>query len=131
MESLEKKLAEQAALASERKAPRTDPAPRARRYTIVSVDDHVLEPPDLFEGRLPRRFATDTPKVARGDDGADYWLFDHERVPLTGGDAFQTWERGEGYAGPVSYDDVRPGSWDVRERVRDMDINGVAASLNF
>ena len=30
-----------------------DPERRARRYTIVSVDDHLCEPPDLFEGRLP------------------------------------------------------------------------------
>ena len=34
-----------------------DPAPREVRATIVSVDDHLVEPPGLFEGRLPTRFA--------------------------------------------------------------------------
>ena len=30
-----------------------DPEPRDMRYTIISVDDHVVEPPDMFEGDLP------------------------------------------------------------------------------
>ena len=34
-----------------------DPAPRTVRYTVISVDDHLVEPPDMFEGRLPARFA--------------------------------------------------------------------------
>ena len=28
---------------------------------LVSVDDHVVEPPDMFEGRLPARFAAQAP----------------------------------------------------------------------
>ena len=31
-----------------------DPEPRAIRTTIISVDDHLVERPHLFEGRLPR-----------------------------------------------------------------------------
>jgi hypothetical protein len=31
-----------------------DPAPRAAKYTVISVDDHVVEPPHTFEGRLPQ-----------------------------------------------------------------------------
>ena len=30
-----------------------EPEPRPVRFTIISVDDHVVEPPHLFEGRLP------------------------------------------------------------------------------
>ena len=40
-----------------------EPEPRARTYTIVSVDDHIVEPPDMFAGRLPARFAADAPHV--------------------------------------------------------------------
>ena len=32
-------------------APRSEPA--TRHYTIISVDDHLIEPADLFEGRMP------------------------------------------------------------------------------
>ncbi|MBW2269840.1 MAG: amidohydrolase, partial [Deltaproteobacteria bacterium] len=32
-----------------------DPEPREVKYTLLSVDDHLLEPPHAFEGRLPGR----------------------------------------------------------------------------
>ena len=31
-----------------------EPEPREVRYTIISVDDHLSEPPHMFEGRLPK-----------------------------------------------------------------------------
>ncbi len=40
-----------------------DPDPRPVRYTVISVDDHLVEPPDMFEGRLTRRFAERAPKI--------------------------------------------------------------------
>jgi hypothetical protein len=38
-----------------------DPEPREATYTIVSVDDHVVEPPHTFEGRLPQHLADRAP----------------------------------------------------------------------
>ena len=32
---------------------------------------------------------------------------------------------------PASFDQVRPGCFDVHERIRDMNVNGVLASINF
>ena len=32
-----------------------DPAPEDVRYTVISVDDHLVEPPDMFDARLPAR----------------------------------------------------------------------------
>ena len=32
-----------------------DPAPRPIRYTIISADDHLMEPAHTFEGRLPKK----------------------------------------------------------------------------
>jgi predicted TIM-barrel fold metal-dependent hydrolase len=97
---------------------------------VVSVDDHFIEPPDLFEGRLPARYADVAPRVIRRD-GADWWVFDDEQVPLLGADAIQSWEPGEGFYGPVTFEELRPAVWNPTDRIRDMDINGVAASLNF
>ena len=42
-----------------------DPEPQRIRYTLISVDDHLVEPPWLFEGRLPARFADQAPRVVR------------------------------------------------------------------
>jgi len=30
-----------------------EPDPREVKYTVISVDDHLVEPPHMFEGRLP------------------------------------------------------------------------------
>jgi hypothetical protein len=102
-----------------------------QRYTIVSVDDHLIEPPDVFDGRLPSKLADRAPRVERDANGFDWWIFEDERVPLLGADAIKGWERGKGYLGPVSFDDMHPAVYDIHERVKHMDVNGVAASLNF
>lgn len=41
---------------------------------LVSVDDHLVEPPDLFEGRLPAAMAEQAPRVVHQDDGTDVWV---------------------------------------------------------
>lgn len=110
---------------------RADPAPRDRTYTIVSVDDHLLEPPDMFEGRLPAALAARGPHVERDAAGIDWWVFEDDRVPLLGADALVTWEPEDKYLGPVNFDQIRPATFRIDARIADMDVNGVAASLNF
>ena len=34
-----------------------EPEPRERVYRVISVDDHVVEPPDAFTGRFPKKYA--------------------------------------------------------------------------
>jgi hypothetical protein len=43
---------------------------------FVSVDDHVVEPPDLFEGRVPVTYADRAPCVVRNERDDDVWAFD-------------------------------------------------------
>src|SRR6185437_8832630 len=50
-----------------------DPEPRQQRYTIISVDDHLVEPPDLFEGRLPARLQPDAPRIVVTPEGHEVW----------------------------------------------------------
>lgn len=102
-----------------------------RRYRIVSADDHVTEPPDMFVGRVPARFAEVAPRVERDGQGFDWWVFDHERVPLLGSDSWQGFEPGHAYLGQCNFDDLHPAVYDIHERVKHMDVIGVEASLNF
>jgi predicted TIM-barrel fold metal-dependent hydrolase len=113
-----------------RRCPLPRPEPRPRRFSIVSVDDHLVEPRDVFEGRLPRRYAAQTPHVVVLD-GVDAWVFDGEPEPFSAGNAPASWSLDELSGGPTSYDEMLPGAWDVHERIRDMDVNGIYASLNF
>jgi predicted TIM-barrel fold metal-dependent hydrolase len=98
---------------------------------LCSVDDHIVEPPDMFKGRLPARFQDDAPRVVRMRDGSDAWRFSGRFIPQVGSGAVAGRPREEHGADPTSYDEMRTGCYDVHARVHDMNVNGQLASLNF
>ena len=112
-----------------------DPDPREVHYTLLSVDDHLMEPPHTFEGRLAAQAASNTrPKVVETEEGYQVWS-DPEGKPY-----FQVGFMCRGRAArredhriePARFDEVRPGCWDlIDERIKDMDIGGIHASVNF
>jgi predicted TIM-barrel fold metal-dependent hydrolase len=108
-----------------------EPERRPRRHTIVSVDDHIVEPPDMFEGRMPQRFADRAPRVVELDDGTELWEFEGKRYPNIGFNAVVGRPIIEASFEPTRFDEMRRGSWDVHARIADMDVDGVYASLNF
>jgi predicted TIM-barrel fold metal-dependent hydrolase len=108
-----------------------DPEPRERLYTVVSVDDHLVEPPHMFEGRVPRRFADRAPKVVELDDGSQRWEFDGRQIPNIGLNAAIGRPPAELSSEPARFEHMRKGAWDIDARIIDMDIAGVYASLNF
>jgi predicted TIM-barrel fold metal-dependent hydrolase len=108
-----------------------DPAPRHRYVPVVSVDDHLIEPADLFTDRLPARLAAAAPRVVTDDDGSEAWEFDGQRHPQVGLNAVAGRPRDEWSLEPTRFDEMRRGCWDPAARADDMDIDGVAASLCF
>lgn len=110
---------------------RPEPEARELRYRIVSVDDHVVEPPDAFAGRLPARFGDRAPRVQRDDNGVDWWVIDGDRFPLLGADALVSCAAPTKHLGPLNFDQIRRATWDIDERVRDMDLCGIRSSLTF
>jgi len=108
-----------------------EPEPAEIWATIISVDDHLVEPPTMFEGRLPHAFADRAPRVVENDQGYQVWEFDGHRYSQVGMNAVAG-RRPETVAlEPFRFDQMRPGCYDIAERVADMDLNGVWASLNF
>ena len=97
---------------------------------LVSVDDHVIEPPDMFEGRLPARYAGEAPRVVTDATG-DKWVFGEGEVRNAGLNAVAGRPPEEYGLEPTNFDEIRIGCYDVDERVKDMDANGVLGSLNF
>lgn len=108
-----------------------DPEPRPVFLPLISVDDHLMEPRETFLGRMPAKFADQTPRVVEDSDGMEWWQFENELVMNSGANAMSSWPAAERTGGPVRFDEVRPGVYDVHARVKDMDVNGVAASLCF
>src|SRR5437660_3062786 len=98
---------------------------------LVSVDDHLVEPPDVFEGRLPSRLQDQAPKVVRKRDGSDVWLFNGAQIPNIGLNAVAGRPKEEYGIEPTAFDEMRPGCYDVDERIKDMNAGGVLGSMNF
>ena len=108
-----------------------EPEPRERWTTIVSVDDHVVEPPDAFVDRFPAKFRDLAPRVVATDDGGEAWLWNGELLPNVGFNAVAGRPSSEYGFEPTRFDEMRRGAWDVRARLADMDVNGVWGSLCF
>ena len=118
---------------------------------IVSVDDHVVEPPHVWERWLPAKHRDKAPRVERRGIGtmrhvgggtyeqtfdpdgpqADCWVYEdlvyiHKRHVAAVG-----FDRDEMTMTPMTYDEMRPGCYDPKARVDDRELNWVEASLSF
>jgi predicted TIM-barrel fold metal-dependent hydrolase len=108
-----------------------EPEPREVFATIISVDDHLVEPAHMFEGRLPKKLQDRAPKIVVNKQGHEVWEFDGKTFSQVGQNAVAGRRPETVKIEPFRFDQMRPGCYDVDARVRDMDINGVWASLNF
>jgi predicted TIM-barrel fold metal-dependent hydrolase len=104
---------------------------RLEDMILVSVDDHVVEPPNMFDQHLPARWKSRAPRVVRKKDGTEVWVFEKQPIPNIGLNAVVGRRPEEYGVEPTAYDQMRPGCFDVHERVRDMNANGVLASMCF
>ena len=97
---------------------------------LVSVDDHVVEPADAFVKHFPKALMDRAP-VNKRIDGKDVWLFEGSRYPGIGINSVVGRPRSEYGMEPSSYDQMRKGCYSPKERVDDMNANGVLGSLCF
>jgi predicted TIM-barrel fold metal-dependent hydrolase len=98
---------------------------------LVSVDDHVVEPPNLFDQHLPERFKDVAPRVITKDDGSDVWLYEGQELPNIGLNAVSGRPPEEYGIEPASFEQMRPGCYDIDRRIDDMNANGVLGSMCF
>ena len=118
---------------------------------IISVDDHVVEPPHVWKDWMPSQFVDRAPRIERRGIGpmvhvgggtyevswdpegpqADCWLFEdlvyvHKRHVAAVG-----FDRDDMTMSPITYDEMRPGCYQPKARIDDMELNHVEASLCF
>ena len=98
---------------------------------IISVDDHICEPPNLFDKQLSGELLATAPKLKVDKDGTNYWSYQGMKFPSVGLNAVVGRPFEEYGMEPTSLDQLRKGCYDVHARIDDMDVNGVAASLCF
>ncbi len=98
---------------------------------LVSVDDHVCEPPDLFEHAVPAKWKDRAPRLLEKTDGSHVWYFDGAQVPNVGLNAVAGRPPDEYGMEPTSLSQLRRGCYDIDARIDDMNANGVLGSLCF
>jgi predicted TIM-barrel fold metal-dependent hydrolase len=104
---------------------------RIDEMILVSIDDHVIEPPDMFERHVPAPWRDRAPRIVTGADGMDRWVFGDKVAGSVGLNAVVGWPKEQWGLDPSTFAEMRPGAYDVVERVRDMDRNGILASMCF
>lgn len=97
---------------------------------VVSVDDHIVEPPTVFDNTLTKEQRQFAPRPVR-KDGVDTWVFEDRVIANMGLAAVAGRKREEYGCDPAAYEQMRKGAWDVDARVDDMNANGLLGSLCF
>ncbi|MFC7886405.1 amidohydrolase family protein [Streptomyces sp. NPDC057376] len=98
---------------------------------LVSIDDHVVEPPDMFDNHVPAKYRDQAPKSILDENGYERWWFQGKSSGSIGLNAVVGWPKEEWGMNPSTFAEMRPGSYNVHERVRDMNRNGILASMCF
>lgn len=107
---------------------------------LVSVDDHIVEPPDLWTSRLgndpdrvPHVVRKEVPRSPGSDElvWSDVWTYEGVEVPLIR--AFQSvgLPSDEVDLIPLTLDDCRKGVVDRDARLADMDVDGIEVEVLF
>jgi predicted TIM-barrel fold metal-dependent hydrolase len=98
---------------------------------LISVDDHISEPADMFDAHVPLRYKDKAPRVVLEPDGVEQWYYGDVRGRNLGLNAVAGKPSEYFNVDASRYEEMRPGCYDVHERVRDMNAGGQLAGLNF
>ncbi|MCH7552619.1 MAG: amidohydrolase [Chloroflexi bacterium] len=101
----------------------------ARTYNIISADSHVNPPPTFWRDYLPERYRAMAPTVESTDEG-DFILFEGRKTPFIMLSALAG-KKAEDYKFSGKMEETRPGGWDPRERVKDLDLDGLDAEVLY
>lgn len=99
---------------------------------IISADSHVAEPANIFEGRIPSKYADSAPKMIKRPEGGDVFVIDGlDDFPITLASA-------AGLRGPelaarafADFEDCHRGGWDPEQRLLDQDQDGIGGEILY
>ena len=98
---------------------------------LMSVDDHICEPADMFEKHISPKFKGREPRIVKSSTGVEAWEIEGHVRPGMGLNAVMGRPKEEFGIEPYEYNHMRSGAYDVHARIDDMNANGVFASMNF
>src|ERR1700722_10364266 len=93
---------------------------------MMSVDDHIVEPPELFDHHLARKYKDQAPCVKRTEEThKDDWYFAGLKMMNSQMNSVVGRPKEEMGWEPTAYDQIRAGCYNVKARIGDMNVNGL------
>ena len=88
---------------------------------VISADSHMTEPPDLWTGRLDKRFQDRAPRVVHHPDKPGHFFIAPGITPFPVAGGFSAGRSGEALKAHLKrgYEAARPSGWDPVERLKD------------
>ncbi len=103
----------------------------ASGFKLISADDHVLEPPDLWTERLSKqKWGDRAPHVARQPGGTERWVVDGKvdaKRPVARASALSA----DSFTDPDTWSQTPKAAHDPAERLKAMDQDGVDAQVLY
>ena len=100
-------------------------------YTIIDVDTHVTETPDLWTSRAPARLRDRVPRVETTDDGRLSWVVGGGGSLIASPGLTATAGVGNMRNPPKTFEEMHPGAYDAQERLKYMDKMGIWAMVMY
>jgi predicted TIM-barrel fold metal-dependent hydrolase len=101
-----------------------------RPYRLVSADQHVNEPPDLWTNRVAAKFKDRVPKMKSFEQG-DAWIIEGVTDPINFGLNSCAGMAAEDVKSWMHWSQVRRGGYIGAERLKEMETDGVDAAMMF
>ena len=101
----------------------------ANGYTIIDVDTHVTETPDLWTSRVPASMRDSVPYVGTDKRGRKLWYLQDRAFAKVGLTA--TAGVGDMKEPPNDYDEMHAGAYDAKARLDYMDEIGIWAMVMY
>lgn len=100
---------------------------------VVSADSHMMEPADLWETRLDRKFRDSAPRVVMNESRPGYSFVAPGIRPFPVAGGFGIGKSGEDLKEHLrkGYEAARPSGWDPAERIKDQELDGVDAEVLY
>ncbi len=113
---------------------------------MISMDDHLIEPPNVWVDRIPAKYHDRCPHVEEIQEdrvepfyakevhlkkGMQVWRYEEVLEPNVGLTATAGLDVKDRNFSPVRFDQMRRGTWDPVARLADMDEDGVWAQAPF
>ncbi len=108
----------------------TAPATLLGEIPVIDTDAHIIEPPDLWSARMPKKWVDRAPKPATDENGQTRWRVGDTWLSTVG---FYGWAGWRDFMPnmPAEYSDLEPGALHSKERLTRMDDLGIWAQVLY